>query len=102
MMAEVELEENNVSLSPYCKYLLEKQERKKPVTCCFTMEIYNIATWKYNPVDQNSYLNKYQHVEGYSKVGVTLSCVFSLGFVFNICEILFLHTDSSRLSEVRV
>lgn len=84
MMTEVQLEENNVSLSPYCKYLLEKQEINEPVTCWFTMEIYDIAIWKYNPVHKNSCLNKYQHVEGCTQVGVTLSCVFSMGFVLNI------------------
>lgn len=86
MMTEVQLEENNVSLSPYCKYLLEKQERNEPVTCWFTMEIHNIAIWKYNPVHKNFYLNKYQHVEGYTKTGVTLSCVFSSSFILNICS----------------
>lgn len=55
MMTEVQLEENNVSLSPYCKYLLEKQERSEPFTC--------VLKWKYtvlqsgNPVHKKSYLN---------------------------------------------
>lgn len=66
------------------------------------MGIYNIAIWKYNPIHTKSYLNKYQHVEGYTTVCVTLSCVFSLGFVINICGILFLHADSSLPSKVRV
>lgn len=75
-MIEVQLEENNVSLSPYCKYLLKKKVIILPMTCCLTVMI-----WKYHPDQENSCLNKCQNVESYTKVGVTLSCALSLVFV---------------------
>jgi len=81
MMTEVQLEENNVSLSPYCKYLLGKKVIIVPITCCLTVII-----WKYHPIQENSCLSKHQNVEGYTKVGDTLSCVFSLGFVLMLVK----------------
>lgn len=80
-MTEVQLEGNNVSLSPYCRYLSENKLIIVPITCCLT-----VTVWKYHAVQENSCLNKYQSVEGYTKVVVTLRCVFSLGFVFTLVK----------------